>query len=282
MKSFKPFFFLLLMAITYLSSAQITTPSASPGATFTQAVGLAEVKVEYSRPNAKGRQVFGANGLVPNDAFWRTGANSATKITFSSEVMVEGAKLNAGSYAILTKPGSSSWMVNFYPHEGTDWTAYQSKTPAASVKVNPMDLPFAIETFSIFIGDVTATGATLQIIWDTKLVPVSITVDTDTRVMASIERVMAGPSNNDYFTAGSYYHDAGKDLEKALMYVQKATKSNPAFWQLRKESLILADLKRYPEAIETAKKSLALATEAKNNDYIKMNNDSIKEWSMKK
>ena len=99
--------------------------------------------------------------------------------------------------------------------------------------------------------------------------------------MASIDKVMNGPSTNDYFNAGTYYHTSGKDLNKALEYVQKATSSGePKFWQVRREALILADLGRKAEAIKAAKKSLELAKTAGNDDYVRMNEKSLKAWSM--
>jgi tetratricopeptide (TPR) repeat protein len=114
------------------------------------------------------------------------------------------------------------------------------------------------------------------------IVPVKITADSDKTVMASIEKVLAGPSGNDYFNAASYMHDSGKDLNKALEYVRKATQvASPAFWQVRRESLILADLGRKAEAIEAAKKSLELAKVANNMDYVRMNEKSIAEWTKK-
>src|SRR5690606_31921620 len=98
--------------------------------------------------------------------------------------------------------------------------------------------------------------------------------------MASIERVMIGPSANDYFAAGSYYHDSGKDNKKALEWVNKAIsmQDTPPFWMLRKKSLIQADMGMKKEAIATARQSLEAAKKANNADYIKMNEDSLREW----
>jgi len=140
----------------------------------------------------------------------------------------------------------------------------------------------AFETFTVMIGNMTGSSATLGIAWDDTYVPVSISTDVDTKVMSSIDRVLAGPSNGDFYNAGVYYLNAGKDANKALEYIQKATKSGePRFWQLRQESLALAKLGRYKEAMNVAKKSLELATTAGNDDYVKMNNDSIKMWMSK-
>jgi len=272
--------FLFVLSAASIAMGQISTPAPSPSAMFKQTVGLTEVTVEYSRPGVRGRAIFG--DLVPYDKVWRTGANAVTKMTFSEDVQVEGKDLEAGAYAILTKPGRTSWDVHFYRYETGNWGSYLEKTPAAVVTVTPIEVPaITVENFFITFADLTAEGALIEFIWNHTIVPVQLTVHTDKAVMANIDRVLAGPSNGDYFNAGTYLHTSGKDLNKALKYVQMATSGdNPRFWQVRRESLILADLGRKAEAIAAAKKSLELSMAAGNDDYIKMNKDSIKEWSM--
>jgi hypothetical protein len=282
--NFKKLLFIGFAACSLGLSAQITTPAASPTAKFEQKVGLTDVKIEYSRPSAKGRGVFGdAKSLVPYGEVWRTGANSITKISFSDSVTIGGDKgLKRGDYGILTKPGMSSWDVHFYKYDGGNWSSYTAKTPDAIVTVPSKKTSNHVETFTIDINDVNSDNASLVIGWEKTQVAVPIKVEVDKAVMANIDRVLAGPTANDFYNAGSYYHDTKKDLNKALEYVRKATAgANPAFWQLRKESLILADLGRLKEAIDIAKKSMDLATKAGNKDYIKMNEDSIAMWMKK-
>lgn len=279
---------LLLAVCTLLSFslvAQINTPASSLAATVMQTVGLTDINVEYSRPSKKGRDIFGDKGLVPYDALWRTGANTATKITFSTDVEVEGTALKKGSYAILSTPGKKTWQVHFYAYDGGNWSAYKEKQPAATVSVESMTKKKTeVETFTIEFTDLQDAGiATLAFSWDDLVVPVKINTNVEKTVMKNIEAFLAGPTADDYYRIGAYYHDANKDLETALEYVRKATNGeNPRFWQLRKESLILADLKRYDEAIAVAKRSLELAEKAKNDDYVKMNGDSIKAWGKMK
>jgi len=282
----KVFYFLSFVALTAFSFmnsayAQIQTPSASPKATITQAFGLSEISLEYSRPSAKGRTIFAADGLVPFGKIWRTGANQAAKITFGDDVTVEGKELKKGSYAILTKPGATSWDVHFYTYEGSGWSSYVEKTPDAVVTVKPVMLPMHIETYMMAFGTQTSNSIDLEILWEKTNVVLNIKTAVHDKVMAQIDKVLAGPTNGDYYNAGVYMANNGGDMNKALMYVQKATKAEDAkFWQLRQESLILGKMGKKAEAIAVAKKSLALATKAGNADYVKMNNDSIKEWSM--
>ncbi len=271
------------LAISMMANAQIVTPAASPSAKFETKVGLTDIKVDYSRPSAKGRMVFGdAKSLVPAGEVWRTGANSITKVSFSDDVMVEDKQLKKGDYGILTKPGAASWDVHFYKYDGSNFSTYVPKTPDAIVTVKPKMVNHHTETFTIDVNDIKDNKANIVISWEKTMVPIGVTVEVDKVVMASIDKVLAGPTANDFYNAGSYYHDSKKDLNKALEWVRKATSvAEPRFWQVRKESLILADLGKYSEAIAVAKKSLELATKADNKDYVKMNEASIAEWMKK-
>jgi hypothetical protein len=280
----KNLLFAAFVASTLGAGAQIVTPAASPTAKFEQKVGLTDVKIEYSRPSAKGRTVFGdAKSLVPFGEVWRTGANSISKISFSDSVTLDGNKgLKKGDYGILSKPGMDSWDIHFYKYVDGNWSGYVSRTPDQIISVKPKKLANHTETFTIDLNDLTTDMAHLVMTWEKTSVAVPIKVEVDKIVTASIDKVLAGPTPSDYYAAGSYYHDSKKDLNKALEYVRKATTgANPMFWQVRKESLILADLGRYKEAMEVAKKSLELATKAGNKDYIKMNEESIAMWMKK-
>lgn len=282
----KVFYFLSFVALTAFgfmnsSNAQINTPAASPKSTTTQAFGLSEISLEYSRPSAKGRTIFADDGLVPFGKVWRTGANQVTKITFGDDVTVEGKELKKGAYAILTKPGASSWDVHFYDYDKSSWSSYVEKTPTAVVTVTPVMMPMHVETMWMGLGTQTANTVDLELLWEKTNVVVKVETAVHEKVMSQIDKVLAGPTAGEYYTAGVYMANNGGDLEKALMYVQKATHAeNPRFWQLRQESLILAKMGKKADAIAVAKKSLAAATKAGNDDYVKLNNDSIKEWSM--
>ncbi len=281
----KNLFTIAVLSMTVLFAnnlnGQISTPAPSPKATMTQMVGLTEVSLEYSRPGVRERDVFSADGLVPFGKVWRTGANQATKITFSEDVTVEGQALEAGAYAITTVPDATSWDVLFHKHESSNAGSYTDKTPAAKVTVSPQTLPFSVENFFITLANLEADGAVLELMWDNVLVPVKVGVHTDKAVMANIDRVLAGPSANDYYAAGIYLYNSGRDKDKALKYVQKATsQGEPKFWQKKWEAEILASLGRNAEAIKVAKHSLELAEKAGNADYVKMNKDNIAKWNM--
>ena len=273
---------LLALFITFGLNAQINTPAPSPSCTFKQKVGLTDITLEYSRPGVKDRTIFAADGLVPYGKLWRTGANRVTKITFGDDVKIDGKDVKAGTYAILTAPGAETWDVHFYAHESNSWSSYKDKTPDVAVKVTPYILPEGvhIETFLIDIANVKDGSAHLEFCWSNVIAAVPFSVDYDSRVMADIEKTMAGPGGGDYYTAASYYFKNDRDLDQALEWIQKATHvDEPRFWQVRREAEILAKLGRYKEAIEVAEKSRELARAADNADYIKINNQNIKKWS---
>jgi hypothetical protein len=273
---------LFLVAFTAFSAeAQINTPSASPSAKVMQTVGLTDITIEYSRPSAKGRTIFGDDALVPNGKLWRTGANAVTMISFSNDVMLEGKELKAGKYAVLTLPTAAAWTIHFYAHESNNWSTYTEETPILAVTVNPIAVKEFTESFTIAVDDLMSYGATLNIKWANKVIPIKLGTHADDLVMASIAQVMAGPSRSDYYNAANYYFTAGKDLNQALEWMNKAIDENDMkFWQVKVKSEILGALGRKEEAIKTAKMSLDLATKAGNNDYVKMNTDNIKKWSM--
>lgn len=262
------------------AQAQIQTPSPSPLAKVSQAVGLINIDIEYSRPSLKGRKAFGS--LVPFGEVWRTGANQAVKLTFGGEVSIAGSTLKKGDYTILTTPGEKEWKVAFYSYVDGNWGGYVEKTAAATLMVPVIKTSNSVETFTIGIDDIRNDAAALFISWENTLVKVPVQLPTDKAVMANIDRVMGGPSGGDYMAAARYYWESGKDLNKAIEWMNKGLeKDGERFWTLRQKSLIQADLKDYKGAIATAQKSLALAKEAKNNDYIKMNEESIAMWMKK-
>lgn len=272
------------MLVTFLS-AQVKTPQPSPTGKITQEVGLGKVEVEYSRPSAKGRKIFGE--LVPFGALWRTGANSSTKVTFSEDTKVGETTLPKGTYALYTTPGERQWEVIFYKNTGL-WGApsasdLKMEEIAAKVTVASVASKDFVETFTIEVGNIKNNGASIDVMWENTRVSVPFTVDTDTKVMADIKAQMEGPNANTYYAAARYYYEEKKDLNQALTWVdQSLTKGGDKFWILRLKANIQADLGKYKDAIATAEKSSELAKKEGNMDYQNMNAKSIAEWKTKK
>jgi len=277
---YKKLLIAFLFAGMLTTNAQIKTPAPSPFTKIEQTVGLTEVTLEHSRPAMRGRTIFG--DLVPFDKIWRTGANSRTKITFGDDVTIDGDTLKKGTYAIFTKPNTESWDVYFYTDYKGGGTPQNWDDNKVALKTNAKteSLSMDIQSFTMGFDDVTANSAVLGMLWENTYVGVKFNVPTDAIAQKSIDAVMGGPTANDYFGAASYYRNNGKDLKQALTWITKATElRKEAFWMMREKSLILAEMGNKKGAIEAAKSSLEEATKQKNNAYIKMNTESIAEWS---
>ena len=274
---------LALMMVSFAIDAQVKVPQPSPKSTLIQVVGLTDVEVEYSRPSAKGRVVFG--NLVPFGKLWRTGANANTTISFSDDVVISGITLKKGKYSLFTTPKVDSWEVVFYSDTdnwGTPETWSEAKV-ALKTTVKSEVLNRNVESFTVSINNLDNNFAHLELSWEKTLVAIKFEVPTQKNAMASIDKTLAGPTAGDYFAAAQFYNQSNGELPKALTYVNKALDLNDKkpFWYTRLKSLIQAKMGDKKGAIETAKLSLAAAQIAKNDDYIKMNNDSIAEWSKK-
>ena len=228
----------------------------------------------------KDRTLFAEDGLVPFGEIWRTGANQATKVTFGDAVTVAGKEVPAGSYAVLSKPAANSWDVMFFPYTTGDWTSYPKLEPAVTVTATPEETGSEAETFTIDIANYSLDGADMIIKWGNTMVALPVVSNAKQSVMAAIDRVMAGPSANDYFQAAVFLNDSGEDNKKALEYVRKANgmSDTPAYWMVRREAVILGELGMKEEALAAAKKSRDLAEKAGNMDYVRMNEKDIEEW----
>ena len=276
---------ILLIAIAFTLNftvkAQIQVPAPSPSAKLVQMVGLTKVTIDYSRPAMRGREIFG--DLVPYGKLWRTGANRRNKITFDKDVTIGGSKLKAGSYTFFTIPNANEWEVIFYTEynaNGAPAKLDESKV-VARLKVKVNKLPMNIESFTITLDDVSKTTASMAILWENTYVSIPFTVHTDKSVMASIEKNFNGPSSRDFFVAATYYYENGKDIAQAKVWIDKALKmkETPAFWELRQQSLIYYKAGDKKGAIKLAKKSLAASKERGNDDYVRMNEKSLAEWT---
>lgn len=262
---------LALTAISYCVQAQtLRTPAPSPTQNLKQDFALSTVEVSYSRPAVKGRKVFG--DLVPYGKVWRTGANQATTITFGEEVTFGDKKIPAGKYGLLTIPDAGEWTIILSKQlDVTSPAAYKEDQDMARIKVKPASLPYGIENFMMVFDNVKPATMDLLMMWERTAVRIPVSSDVETKVMAQIDNMM-NKDNRPYFNAAMYYMDNGKDVNKAITWFDKAIEQNPkAFWVYHQKANALAKLGKKQEAITTANKSIELAKEAKNDDYVALN-----------
>lgn len=256
------------MLSLHTTAQKISMPAPSPLQTVTQKFGLGEVTIEYSRPAVKGRKIFG--DVVPFGKIWRTGANATTKITFTDEVKLEGVTVKPGTYGLYTIPNKDNWEIMLYKDLTLNGNVaeYKTENEVARFKVKAMNIPMKMESLMINIGDLSATDAKLMLIWENTVVAIKMTTDIDARVMQSIEESMKS-DKPEYFRAAGYYFDNNKDLKQALTWATKATEENPkAFYMFFLKSKIEYALKDKAAGKASAEKTIELAKEAKNDDYI--------------
>ncbi len=250
--------------------AQLRLPAQSPSAMVKQTIGLTEIEISYSRPNARERIIFGE--LLPYKEFWRVGANAATKITFSGDVLVDGKILKKGSYTLLALPEAETWKLNWYGYTTADWNDYVVTEPVLQLQLPVNNREKSLESLELHFQDITLDSATLLLEWERTLLKIPIQVNEKEQILKRIDRTIAGPSSFDYYFAALYLHESQTDLETALTYIQKVTTSKDAlFFQVSREAFILHDLGKIAAAKAVAERALELSRKAANKDFIRMN-----------
>lgn len=253
-----------------LQAQQLKTPQPSPAVSIKQEFALSNVELSYSRPATRQRKIFG--DLVPFGKVWRTGANGATTITFGEDVVFGGKPVPAGKYGLLSIPNANEWTIILTKQlDVTSPAAYKQDQDVVRVSATPQPLPISVENLMIFFDNIAGTKMSLDIVWDRVAVSIPIEAKIDGKVMAQISELEKS-DKFPYFQAAMYYMENGKDLNKALGWLNKAAEQNPsAFWIEHQKAACLAKLGKKSEASAAAKKSMDLAKQAKNDDYVVLN-----------
>ncbi len=277
----KKILFVIGSFLSLTAMAQVKMPAASPTQTLTQEFGMGKIEIVYSRPSLKGRSVFGTGSLLaPFGDVWRTGANGATKLTFSDPVNIGNKTIPAGSYGLFTIPGASEWTIIINTNsKGWGSFDYKEAEDVVRFKVAPETTGTTTETFTIAIDDITAQTATIYLKWGKTKVKIPISTDIKPIVRAQIEAATSAATVNPnvYQTAATFYLELDHDYNKALVYADKAIAANAkAYWlHLLKARVHVAlnDKKAAKAAAETCKQ---MATEAKNMDYVRSADEILK------
>lgn len=263
-------------AVCFSSKAQtLKTPLPSPPQTIKQDFGISSIELSYSRPGVKNRKIFGE--LVPYGKVWRTGANSATTINFADDVTIGGTKIPAGKYGILTIPSLENWTIIVTKQtEVTNPADYKQESDMVRVNVKPIGLKDKVETFTMQFINVKPSACELQMMWENTVVVLPISSDVESVVMKQIDDEM-NKDNRPYFQAALYYLNNGKDLNQAVAWFDKAIEQQPdGFWIYHQRANALAKLGKKNEAKASAQKSIELAKVAKNDDYVRLNEELLK------
>jgi hypothetical protein len=249
-------------------------PAASPNSTVKQRVGVTDIEINYARPSMKGRKIFG--GLVPLGQVWRTGANTATKLTFSTPVKLNGTAVAAGTYELFTIPNEGEWTVIIHQHM-SQWGSYSydAKNDVARITAKTIALASPIESLAIGVNDLRDTSATLYIAWEKIRVPVKLEVDTVGILGPQIEAAMKAEGKKPYFPAAMFYFENNLDLPQAIAWMNAAIAEQPeAFWMIYRKGLILAKMGDQAGAIAAARQSMELAAKKSGElkeEYLRLN-----------
>jgi len=276
---------LLLSAIFCYSfiSAQIKSPQPSPTATITQKVGVSNISVEYSRPGAKEREIFG--GLVSYGKMWRTGANKATKITFNENCVFGGAKVKKGSYSLFTIPGEKEWTVVL--NKNTElWGVgeYDEKNQVCSIVSKAIETKDFTESFTIDFGTFQSFSTIMSLKWANTKIDIKIeSLEAKKLEKQYLELLTKGPSASDYYNGAKFFADNTSEYEMALEWINTAIDKRPdAFWMQFHKARILKKMGNKKESISVAEEVIALAKEKKDDyGYIKRSEDLIKSMKSK-
>ena len=268
-------FFSAALFLAGTLSAQVKMPQPSPKQTITQDFGQGSIEVVYSRPAVKGRKIFG--DLVPFGTLWRTGANSATKISFTEPVFINGKMIDTGSYALYTIPGKDTWEIIInkgFKNSGA--VGYTEADDVVRLKVPVKKNKNKVESFTIQLDDIMPTTCELNIMWDKTKVSVPIVADFKAKLRSQIETAL-NAEKKPYWLAAQFYREFDNDNQKALDNITLALNENPkAFWMWLYKARIQKDMGDIAGAKVSSNKSLELATTENNQDYIKMNKELLK------
>lgn len=247
-------FFLSLLSFQIYAQ---TTPQPSPGASFTQTVGITKISVEYSRPGVKNRTVFG--GLLPYGKVWRTGANAPTTIEFSNDIIVNGMPLKADTYAIMSFPNPEEWTIVFSTNLEVTQETYNEVDDELRIKVKPFRIPFT-ETFTIGISDVSDDLAKLNIMWENTGVSLNLAVNNEATIITAIDQKNMEAAGS-FQQAAEYLLNKNLDLSTAMDYINKSIYLHETFRNHWIKSIILRKVGKNGDALKFAVKAQQLGAD---------------------
>ena len=258
------------------SDAQIT-PQPSSSQTITQGFGLGTITLTYSRPNVKGRKIFGY--VEPYDKVWRTGANSATVINFSDDVTLEGNKVPAGEYGLFSIPDKDQWTI-ILSKKAKQWGAYTYNQADDYLRFNvkPVKLKQPVETFTLQFENMDPTSGELHLLWENTSLTIHMTCDIDAKVMARIDSAMK-TDKKPYYAAVIYYWNNNKDMNQALEWANQieTIPGMPLMVAKLWKARVLLKKGDKSAAVTTAQEGVKAATDAKSDEYIRLNKEVIEQ-----
>jgi|SRR6185436_14745651 len=265
----KIFYLLLILIVPGVSSSQnLEVPQASQKALVMQRIGLTDITITYHSPLVKERKVWGE--LVPYNEVWRAGANENTTISFTTDLMVEGKTITAGTYGLHMIPAENEWTVIFSKNS-TSWGSffYDKNEDALRVMVKPVAADFQ-DWLSYQFEGTTPKSSVLSLRWEKLKIPVKIDVETKEVVYQSMKNELRGvdgftweaPLQAARFCLNNNFH-----LDDAMKWADKSIQTQEKFGNLMVKSKLLALKGQSAEADGLKNKAMTIADEAQLNQY---------------
>ncbi|MCS7312760.1 MAG: DUF2911 domain-containing protein [Acidobacteria bacterium] len=267
-------------------------PRVSPKATVSQTIGLTTITITYGRPAVRGRTIWG--DLVPYGQVWRTGANEATTIEFTDDVLVEGHRLPAGKYSMFTIPGEKEWTLIFN-REWNLWGAFTydqvKDKEVLRIQVRPQPAEYT-EWLQFSFEDMTpaslqAPPNTTRVVLHWERIRVGFTVQvepqtTHAKVLAQCRSAIASLKADDWQTparCANYclQNDVGTDVVPQWIEKSIAIQENAS--NLGLKARWLARNGQISTAIQVAERAIQLG-KARNQDVSALEK-LVAEWKAK-
>ncbi len=255
---------LIILMISNISYAQLELPRISQKASVMQRIGLMDVTINYSRPNVKGRVIWGE--LVPYNKVWRTGADEATTISISEDVTLNGNKVVAGKYALFTIPGLDEWTI-VINSVAKQWGAfnYDSTKDVIRFRIRPVENRL-FESLTIYFSDVTTNSAVINIVWEKIKVSFNIETDTHATVYRNIKTSLTEAKPDDwvvYAASANYAADNDIHIDEAFEWIDKSISIKPTYYNNFVKAKLYYKKNKIKEALDYVKKSRELGKNEK-------------------
>jgi hypothetical protein len=265
-----------LLVTTGAFGQQLRAPQPSPKASLTQTVGITDITINYSRPGVKGRTIWG--GLVPYDKVWRTGANNATTISFSDDVLIEGQKLAKGTYSLHTVPGQKDWTIVFNS-VADQWGsyAYDESKDALRVKVQPQKADFR-EWMGFEINDLSTDTAKVVLRWENVAVPFTVDTQSTTRTMAQLRNAMKPDWRTAYMAANFAFDNKGAATEEEMnTWIDQSLKADQNIANLYLKARMMERAGKKADAVRYGEMAIA-AARPDQKDFAGVVRDAVDGW----
>ena len=260
---------LVLMVLSLFSltlNAQVDLPRVSPNASVSEMVGYTTITVNYCRPAVRERVIWG--GLVPYNKVWRTGANEATTIQFTTDVTVEGNKVPAGRYSLFTIPTEDEWTIILNKTD-KQWGAfnYKQEDDLLRFNVKPSKGSYT-EQLQFSFSNLTDASTDLVLNWEYLQVTFKIEVDMTGQAYVKIKEAIAvNPDRWQNYTEGaSFAYDNNVFLDEALQWADKAISFGPNYTPYFVKAKVLFKKNKFKDALMALDKCREVGRTDKNWD----------------